>query len=84
MPLASMTGFARSQGSAGNYHWVWELKSVNGKGFDLRLRLPQGRWLGLLSLDAAAEAGGAAGELGDQAHDHVGLVNELASARERV
>lgn len=42
MPLASMTGFARSQGSAGGYHWAWELKSVNGKGFDLRLRLPQG------------------------------------------
>jgi uncharacterized protein (TIGR00255 family) len=42
MPLASMTGFARSQGSAGSYHWAWELKSVNGKGFDLRLRLPQG------------------------------------------
>jgi uncharacterized protein (TIGR00255 family) len=42
MPLASMTGFARSQGSAGAYHWAWELKSVNGKGFDLRLRLPQG------------------------------------------
>ena len=42
MPLASMTGFARSQGSAGNYQWAWELKSVNGKGLDLRLRLPQG------------------------------------------
>jgi len=37
-----MTGFARSQGSAGSYHWAWELKSVNGKGLDLRLRLPQG------------------------------------------
>ncbi|HLL29349.1 MAG TPA: YicC/YloC family endoribonuclease [Xanthobacteraceae bacterium] len=42
MPLASMTGFARSQGTAGDYHWSWELKSVNGKGLDLRLRLPQG------------------------------------------
>lgn len=42
MPLASMTGFARSQGSAGGYQWAWELKSVNGKGLDLRLRLPQG------------------------------------------
>jgi uncharacterized protein (TIGR00255 family) len=42
MPLASMTGFARSQGSAGGYHWAWELKSVNGKGLDMRLRLPQG------------------------------------------
>ena len=42
MPLASMTGFARSQGSAGGYHWAWELKSVNGKGLDFRLRLPPG------------------------------------------
>jgi uncharacterized protein (TIGR00255 family) len=42
MPLASMTGFARSQGSVGGYRWAWELKSVNGKGLDLRLRLPQG------------------------------------------
>src|SRR5262245_61263342 len=42
MPLASMTGFARSQGSAGDYQWTWELKSVNGKGLDLRLRLPAG------------------------------------------
>jgi uncharacterized protein (TIGR00255 family) len=42
MPLASMTGFARSQGSAGGHQWAWELKSVNGKGLDLRLRLPQG------------------------------------------
>src|SRR5262249_9142866 len=42
MPLASMTGFARSQGSVGGYRWTWELKSVNGKGLDLRLRLPPG------------------------------------------
>jgi uncharacterized protein (TIGR00255 family) len=42
MPLASMTGFACSQGSGGGYHWAWELKSVNGKGLDMRLRLPQG------------------------------------------
>lgn len=42
MPLASMTGFARIQGSSGPYGWAWELKSVNAKGLDLRLRLPQG------------------------------------------
>jgi uncharacterized protein (TIGR00255 family) len=45
MTLASMTGFARSQGAvddAGATSFAWELKSVNGKGFDLRLRLPQG------------------------------------------
>jgi len=42
MALASMTGFARAQGSVGVWNWTWELKSVNGKGLDLRLRLPAG------------------------------------------
>jgi uncharacterized protein (TIGR00255 family) len=42
MALASMTGFARSHGVAGSYAWAWELKSVNAKGLDLRLRLPTG------------------------------------------
>jgi uncharacterized protein (TIGR00255 family) len=37
-----MTGFARSHGASGPYTFEWELKSVNAKGFDLRLRLPQG------------------------------------------
>ncbi len=40
--LASMTGFARSSGSAEGYSWNWEAKSVNGKGLDVRCRLPQG------------------------------------------
>ena len=39
---ASMTGFARSQGEAGGAGWVWELRSVNGKGLDLKLRLAPG------------------------------------------
>ena len=42
MTLASMTGFARSAGNIGDYGWVWELKSVNGKALDVRLRMPQG------------------------------------------
>jgi len=42
MSLASMTGFARAQGASGPYAWAWELKSVNAKGLDLRLRLPPG------------------------------------------
>ena len=40
MALSSMTGFARSNGASGPYSFEWELKSVNAKGFDLRLRLP--------------------------------------------
>jgi len=42
MALSSMTGFARSHGVSGAYTWAWEIKSVNGKGLDLRLRLPPG------------------------------------------
>ncbi len=42
MTLQSMTGFARVEGSSGRYRWAWELRSVNGKGLDLRTRLPQG------------------------------------------
>ncbi|MSP46785.1 MAG: YicC family protein [Xanthobacteraceae bacterium] len=42
MALSSMTGFARGQGVAGTYAWSWELKSVNSKGLDLKLRLPPG------------------------------------------
>ena len=42
MALSSMTGFARSHGASGPYTFEWELKSVNAKGLDLRLRLPQG------------------------------------------
>ena len=40
--LASMTGFARAEGSAGGLAWAWELRSVNGRGLDLRFRLPPG------------------------------------------
>jgi uncharacterized protein (TIGR00255 family) len=37
-----MTGFARGHGVSGSYAWAWEIKSVNGKGLDVRLRLPPG------------------------------------------
>jgi uncharacterized protein (TIGR00255 family) len=42
MPLNSMTGFARVEGAHGAVRWHWELRSVNGKGLDARLRLPPG------------------------------------------
>ncbi|PJK28850.1 YicC/YloC family endoribonuclease [Minwuia thermotolerans] len=40
MTLASMTGFARTEGTAEGWIWTWELRSVNGRGLDVRLRLP--------------------------------------------
>jgi len=38
----SMTGYGSRQGSALGQDWTWELRAVNGKGLDLRLRLPEG------------------------------------------
>ncbi len=37
-----MTGFARVSGASGSYRWAWEVKAVNSKGLDLRLRVPLG------------------------------------------
>jgi uncharacterized protein (TIGR00255 family) len=37
-----MTGFARAEGEELGISWVWELKSVNGKSLDVRLRLAPG------------------------------------------
>jgi uncharacterized protein (TIGR00255 family) len=41
-PVASMTGFARIDGDAEGLGFAWELRSVNNRGLDLRLRLPNG------------------------------------------
>jgi len=40
--IASMTGFARRQGSIGDFLWAWELKCVNGRNLDVRCKLPPG------------------------------------------
>ena len=37
-----MTGFARAQGRLRAHNWTWEVKSVNGRGLDVRFRLPPG------------------------------------------
>lgn len=42
MPTSSMTGFARASGERQGVFWQWEIKSVNGKALDVRLRLPPG------------------------------------------
>ena len=42
MAANSMTGFARREGSHGSVHWFWEIRSVNGKGLDIRMRLGAG------------------------------------------
>ena len=42
MTLNSMTGFARDSANFADWTWSWELKSVNAKGLDIRLRAPSG------------------------------------------
>ncbi len=42
MTLSSMTGFSRAQGRTERCSWAWEAKSVNGRGLDVRCRLPNG------------------------------------------
>jgi uncharacterized protein (TIGR00255 family) len=42
MSIASMTGFARETGVTGSYQWAWELKTVNGRGLEVRVRTPSG------------------------------------------
>jgi uncharacterized protein (TIGR00255 family) len=48
----SMTGYATERGRTGDWSWVWDLRSVNGRGLDLRLRLPD--WIE--GLEPAARA----------------------------
>jgi uncharacterized protein (TIGR00255 family) len=50
--IRSMTAFASGAGSHGAQSWAWELRGVNGRGLDLRLRLPDG----IDGLEAAVRA----------------------------
>ncbi|MEQ6203373.1 YicC/YloC family endoribonuclease [Sulfitobacter sp. HNIBRBA2951] len=38
--IRSMTGFAARSGALPPHSWGWELRAVNGKGLDLRIRVP--------------------------------------------
>ncbi len=40
MAILSMTGFARSSGRTAGFQWAWQIKSVNGRGLDIRCRMP--------------------------------------------
>jgi len=40
--ISSMTGFARAEGATETCAWAWEVKSVNGKGLDVRVRAARG------------------------------------------
>src|SRR5689334_14225124 len=42
VPITSMTGYARAQGSGAGLAWVWEARSVNGRNLETRCRVPPG------------------------------------------
>jgi uncharacterized protein (TIGR00255 family) len=49
----SMTGFAAARGQGAGHSWAWDIRSVNGKGLDLRLRVPD--WIDGLELALRGE-----------------------------
>jgi len=53
----SMTGFAALKGAEGSFSWSWDIRSVNARGLDIRLRLPD--WIDGLEV-ATRKAVGAA------------------------
>lgn len=42
MTISSMTGFGRAEGTSGPWTFEWEVRSVNGKSLDVRMRMPAG------------------------------------------
>jgi len=50
--IQSMTAFASRTGAQGPHIWTWDMRGVNARGLDLRLRLPEG----MPALEAAARA----------------------------
>ena len=82
--LASMTGFARRQGEVDAISWTWELRSVNGRGLDIKLRLPNG--LDVLELplrDLAAKRlkrGNVSGTLTIKREAAAGITADLAAS----
>lgn len=75
MTLQSMTGFSRVEGTSGRTRWAWELRSVNGKGLDLRLRLPPG----LEALEADVRR--LAGEALSRGNLQIGLAVSVSEAQ---
>lgn len=80
MAIESMTGFAREAGTSAHYAWAWEIRSVNGRGLDVRVRVPPG-------FDAFSEAARkqltgafARGTL----HVNLAITSQAAPARPRI
>ena len=53
----SMTGFAARRSTGAGASWVWEMRGVNGKGMDLRYKVPE--WIDGLEAGLRAQVGAA-------------------------
>ncbi len=78
MSLSSMTGFARAGGTAADVTWHWELKSVNGKALDIRMRTP----VGFDQLEAPARQ--AIAQVFKRGNLQVNLVVQASALAERI
>lgn len=80
MAVTSMTGFARSDGASGANRWSWEVKTVNGKGLDIRVRLPPG----FDALEAQARSAAAAAFARGSCQVGLTVKREVSAATVRV
>lgn len=76
MTISGMTGFARVEGEHAGQRWIWELKSVNGRGLDLKLRTPSG----FDALEPPARAAAAAKFKRGSLQANLTLTRDLAAA----
>ena len=80
MIVSSMTGFARTSGHEEGYIWAWEIKTVNSKGLDVRLRLPPG----FDAMEAQARAMMAQKLVRGTCHANLSLQREAAPLEVRI
>lgn len=80
MPLKSMTGFARTTGASAPWRWTWEIKAVNARGLDIRVRTPQG----FDALEAASRNRLAAALTRGTCYANLNAVRETATPEVRI
>ncbi|KUL96192.1 hypothetical protein DK26_04760 [Bosea sp. WAO] len=80
MAIESMTGFAREAGTVATHAFAWEVRSVNGRGLDVRVRVPPG--FELFS-EAARKLMSAAFSRGTL-HVNLAITSAAAPARPRI
>lgn len=80
MAIESMTGFARAAGTTGAHAFAWEVRSVNGRGLDVRVRVPPG----FESLSEAARKQFSAAFARGTLHVSLAITSEASAPRPRI